>query len=438
MPALVCVLASARISQAQNTQIVNKVETGRVHQIDISDSIGIPGSTEPWQEIQVSAKARGELVSVPVDEGQPVKQGDVLFQQDMRADEIALAKATAELEKAQAELKKMHAGFQPAEVEAVRREEASAKSKRDAARDDWERLKPLAEKKIISAIEATRARSAFEVAESDLSRAEARRKLLESGFRSEEVQISYAGMKVQQAEVDDIKRKLDDHKIKAPATGTIVKKIKQQGEWVNEGDPVFAMVVLDPIKLRIEAPQANVSSVHPGQKAKVVVDGLGKKAFDAEVMRIIPQATERSRNFPVLLKVANPEALLGAGMYARVTLNVGESRKAITVPREAVRNLGIRQVVYRVDPLPGDFKWDPPAPPPTKAGAPAPPAPAPPDSIAREIEVDISSELPTEIVVKSKVQGQLESGSEIVVNGNSRLKDGSLLLRLNPVMPGAG
>lgn len=436
----VFLLASA--SQAQGPQFVNKVETGRVALREITEVVDDVGSAEAWQEIEISAKTRGLLVDVPVMEGQHVKAGDLLFQQDLRPDEIALDKAQAELERAQAELKKMHAGFQPKEIEAMKREVAAAKTRRDAARDDWERLRPLADQEVISASEATRARTAYEVTEAELSRAQARLALIEDGFRSEEVQIAYAGVKAQEANVADIKRRLDDHSIESPAGGIIVKKLKEPGEWVNEGEGVVVLLVLDPIKLRIEVAQSDVTKIKPGLMAKVSIDGLPGKEFQGEVMSVIPQATTGSRNFPVLIKVSNEEGLIAAGMFTRVSLNVGDPRPALAVPRFAVRNLGYRQVIYRVDPLPDGFVFSPPEPKGGKGrgGGPGGPKGEPviPDSIASEIEVEIVTELEDATIIRPKVQGELIEGSEVILQGQSRLKDGDLLKRLNQEMPGAG
>lgn len=430
---------------AQPPQMVNKVETGFVRQIEISTTLELTGSVEAWQEIEVSAKVRGVLVSLPAEEGKPVKRDQVLFEQDSRFERIALVRAGAELDKAEAELAKMRSGFLPQEIDEARRAVAAAKAVSDAAREDWERLRPLADQEVISASEATRSFSAFKVAESEHARALARLDLFEKGFRDEEVLIALAEVKVREAAVAEIRNRLDDHRITAPADGVIVRRIKEQGEWANEGEGVVVMVVLDPVKLRADVPQGQIASIRLGQKARVEVDGLPGRKFTAEVTNIIPQANLGTRNFPVLMQVQNSDRALAAGMFARAFISVGELRRVMVVPREAVRNLGLRQVVYRIDPLPEDFVWTPPPPPPNmggrggRGGGPMGKKKViEPDSIAREIEVIVTDELDTEVVIRPKVEGLLEVGSEIVIMGNSRLRDDSLLRRLNPAIPGAG
>ncbi len=422
--------------------MVHKVEVGPIRELEITRRLEFTGSVDAWQEIEISSKARAQIVALPVEEGEVVRQGDLLFEMDARAEEIALARAKAELEKAEAELKKMTAGYLPEEIEEARRGVTAAQARLNAARDDWERLRPLAEQEVIPPSEATRARVAFEVAQSEVSRAQARLDILEQGFRSEEVQIAAAEVKVRRATVDDILRRLADHRITAGETGVVVTKLKETGEWANEGEAVLRMVVLDPMRLRLEVPQADLGLIARGQRAEMTVDGLGDRVFAAEVTNVIPQARLGTRNFPVMLRVDNSSGLLAAGMFARVKVLVGEPRRALVVPREAVRNLGVKLVVYRVDPLPPDFEYVPPAPP---AGRNAPPGGlnpmarmAVPNGRAREIEVIVTDELQTEVAIRSREAGEIEALTEVVIFGNSRLTDGALLHRINGSLPGAG
>ena len=226
-----------------------------------------------------------------------VEAGDLLFEQDARFERIALTRAQAELEKAQAEHSKRDAGFLPQEIEEAQRGVAAAKSRSEAAKDEWERLRPLAENQVISESEASRAKSLYEVAAAELFRAEARLNIFQQGFRSEEVQIARAEVRVREAMVKEIESRLEDLAMGAPASGVIIAKHKEAGEWTSEGEPVVSMVVLDPIKIRAEVAQRHVSAMKPGQMARMTVDGLPDRSFEAEVQSVIPQANTGTRNF---------------------------------------------------------------------------------------------------------------------------------------------
>lgn len=432
---------SVFVVHAQSPDMVFKIESGAVKEIELSETLEFTGSLEAWQDIEISSKIQAEITSLPLEEGQPVRKGELLFELDSRAEKIALERASGELEKAKSAFKKLSSGYLPDEIDTTRKALSAAEARLAAAEDEWERLSPLAEQSVIPASEATRAKAAYEIAKSEHSQAKSRLNLIEQGFRSEEVQVASFEVKVRQASVDDIKRRIQDHRITAPENGVVIAKKKEAGEWATVGEPVLTMVVLDTLRLRIEVPQAQVAQMTPGLASQMTVDGLPGELFPARVTNVIPQAKIGTRNFPVLLAVDNANRKLAAGMFARVKLKVGEPRKVLTIPREAVQYRGNKLVAYRVDGLAKDFVYQPPAPPPGK-GAPKPGGPPPivtmPDGSAREIEIIITDELETEVAIQPKVAGQLPAGSEIVVLGGSRLQEGSLVHRLSANFPGAG
>src|SRR5690606_11477030 len=81
---------------------------------------------------------------------------------------------------------------------------------------------------------------------------------------------------------------------------------------------------------------------------------LADRTFTGEVVQIVPFADPRTRSFPVKVRVANviedDVPLLKANMFAEVTLPVGQQRKALVVPKDAVVLGGDRPVVFIFEP----------------------------------------------------------------------------------------
>jgi len=380
------------------------------------------GSLEALQDIQISSQLQGQIVSLLVDEGERVQQGQLLCELDDRADLIALERAKAELEKAEHLLRKLQAGARAEEIEDARKALSAAEAVVTATQDDWGRVSELVEQGIAAVSELVRVRSDYDVSLAQLSQAQARLQLTELGSRPEDILVAQAEVKVRSAQVHDIERRLEEHRIRAPADGTITSKLKESGEWTGSGETVMVLVVLNTIKLKIEVPQEYVSKIRPGLKATVNIPGLEGEPFEANVRAVIPKAQVGSRNFPVLLRLENPDLKLSAGMYARVELDVDEGRNVLTVPREAVQYRGQQLVVFRVDP-----------PAPADVGS-APAADSvEPDAVARQVGVSITRELEREVVVEPVEPRELRSGSEIVTMGGTRLKNGSLLRRIDEV-----
>jgi HlyD family secretion protein len=413
-------LWGAPASEAGN--IVYRVETGKVSERRLTRKLSIFGSLDAFQEVEISPTLQGQIVSMLVDEGDRVQQGQPLFELDNQADLIALERAKAELEKAEHQLRKLKAGSRPEEVEDVRKALSAAEAVTTAARDEWERVSQLVEQGVAAVSELVRVRADYDVSLAQLSQAKARLELVELGSRNEDILVAQAEMKVRSAQVRDIERRLEEHRISAPSDGTITSKLKEAGEWTDGGETVLILVVLNPMRLRIEVPQEYVAKIRPGLKAAVDIPGLEGEQFEANVRTVIPQAQVGSRNFPVLLRLENADLRLSAGMYARVELNVDEGRDVLTVPREAVQYRGQQLVVFRVDP------------PSLVDGEPASVAATEEhDTVARQIGVSITRELEREVVIETTGSGELRKGSEIVTMGGTRLKDGSLLRRLDEV-----
>ncbi|MDA1274098.1 MAG: efflux RND transporter periplasmic adaptor subunit [Verrucomicrobia bacterium] len=411
-----------------SAQVVTRVETGKVREQQLSRKLDFSGSLEAFQQIQISSKGRGQIIRMHVEEGQSVTKGQPLFELDSREDRIALARAQAELEKAQFEFEKLKSGYQPQEIEETKRRMAASEAVLTAAKDEWERTTQLAEQGIAAASELGKARSEYDVAIAQLSQARARLALIESGFRFEDIQIAQSEVKVRRAQVSDIQRQLEDQSTLAPFDSIIAARLKEEQEWTNEGDPILVMLVLNPMKLRVEAPQRNIVFIRPGQMATVTVPGLEGEIFEAKVIQIIPQAQIGSRNFPVVLQMDNKDRKLAAGMYAKVHLEIDEKPMVLTLPREAIQYREQKLVVYRVDPTPKN-------PTTSNTSQELGKDPTLQDSMATEVEVAIVSELERELVIEAKHAGDLWDGCEVVVMGGTRLTGGAPLHRLMPTDP---
>ncbi len=387
----------------------HRVELGAVRTQNLSTRLNSFGSIEPFRRLEMSAKGQGLIVSLPVEEGGWVKKDDVLFVLDRRADQIARKRAEAELSKAELELKKLEAGSRPGEIEEASRQLAASNAVLQAAEDDWKRVQNLAEQGIAAQSELVRARSEFDVSLARHSQAEARLALIKEGTRNEEVLIAEAEVLIRRVAVEEISRRLEDLTVRAPFSGVIARQVREIGEWVSPGSIVLDMMVMDPMKLRISMPQKHIASISSGQIASITIPGLGGAEWKGTVKAIIPLASEGSRNFPVLLELANPDRRLAAGMYAKVALTLDDGSAVNVIPRTALQYRKQVMVVYRFQAGEG-----------TELGT------------VEEVPVEVGQELEGEIVVHTKSELQLTDGDIIVKLGGSKLKDGDRVRVLPP------
>lgn len=327
------------------------VQVAKAQSRELAPTLEFTGSIEPWRVIEIGSEVAGLVRDIPIEEGQPLDEGVCVCELDQTAVAIEMRRLNALVDSARAEYDRLVAGFRSEEIEESRKRVASAVARFERARDDLARQGPLVRQGVLTQTEGTRLEAAAREAEADLQSAQARLDLLVRGYRSEEVEVAKANLEMNRADLADASRRLQLHTIKTPLDCVVVDRLKEPGEWVTEGEAVAQVVVLDPLRLRIEVPQIHLSKVKPGLLARIEVDGLADQTFHAEVERIVPRAGMTSRNFPVLMRLPNPDGLLQSGLFARVRLSLGEEKPFTVIPREALQIRGESLIVLVVDPI---------------------------------------------------------------------------------------
>ena len=136
------------------------------------------------------------------------------------------------------------------------------------------------------------------------------------------------------ASAEEVKRR---HRLTAPFAGMIVARAVEVGEWAKRDEAAVELVALDRLRIRATLPQADYTRVSRGAAAEVRFDELPEQTFRGEVFARVAAGDARSRTFPVLIDIPNPDRLLAPGMSARVRVDLsGGEDSVLTVPRDAV------------------------------------------------------------------------------------------------------
>ncbi len=124
--------------------------------------------------------------------------------------------------------------------------------------------------------------------------------------------------------------------IRAPFDGVLGIRKVNLGQYINPGDAIVSLQMLDPIHLNFSLPEQEVSRVSVGQDVSAVVDALQGQRFDGAITAIESQVDASTRNFLVQATLANPDETLRPGTFARVSSDLGEALSALAVPQTAV------------------------------------------------------------------------------------------------------
>lgn len=150
----------------------------------------------------------------------------------------------------------------------------------------------------------------------------------------------------------------------APLGGIVTQRNTSIGTMVDASQTLFEIV--DPAFMwaEIDIREADLSVLRVGQAVVVTVDGLGAREFTGRIDYIAPAVDPKTRTVMARARLANPDGILRANMYARVRIAAGDSRGSVAVPRKAVQQAAGVSLVFvqlavdsyetrRVEVLPG-------------------------------------------------------------------------------------
>ncbi|MGH0034662.1 MAG: efflux RND transporter periplasmic adaptor subunit [Myxococcota bacterium] len=135
--------------------------------------------------------------------------------------------------------------------------------------------------------------------------------------------------------------------IRSPVTGRVVDRLAEPGDTAVPGRSLLR--IYDPTLLRVEAPVRESLAVHlkVGDVLRVEVPALGEPV-DGRIDEIVPFAERGARTLLVKLSLPRSDARLFAGMFARVAIPAGQSRR-LRLPEAAVERVGQLEYVTVVD-----------------------------------------------------------------------------------------
>ena len=276
------------------------------------------------REATVSAQITGKVTEVLFDEGDRVKEGQVIARLDDTAQKAALAQAQAQLQSAQAVLTQDEAQL--------------AQSRRDVARDD-----DLVQRHLVSQQETEQART-----------------LVETGtalVQSQHKQIELAAANVRAAQVQ-----LDYCTVRAPFSGVVIAKAAQVGEIVSPLSAgggftrtgIGTLVDMDSLEIEVDVNEAYINRVAPGQPVESVLNAYPDWRIPSHVIAIIPTADRSKATVKVRIGFDLKDARIVPDMGVRVSFEekaaagaaAQQRPRGVLVPAGALRKDGSEDVVY--------------------------------------------------------------------------------------------
>jgi Cu(I)/Ag(I) efflux system membrane fusion protein len=131
----------------------------------------------------------------------------------------------------------------------------------------------------------------------------------------------------------------------APASGIVLKREAVPGKYVEPGTALYEVADLSTVWISADIYESEVKAVTLNQQASVTLAAYPGEIFRGTVAYIYPTLNTETRTVRVRLELPNPELKLKPGMFGNVRLQT-EVVKTLVVPKEAVLETGLRQLVF--------------------------------------------------------------------------------------------
>lgn len=318
------------IGQPKQTE----VELAKAKKTSIIEKVSASGQVQPVVEVKLSPEVSGELIELNVEEGDPVKVGDVLAK--VRPDNFISA-----VEQSRASLNQ-----QKANLASSRASLARAQATFTRAQQDFDRQKKLYDEKVISEADWQLAQQNFAIAENDLKSA------------SESVEAAKFIVKSSEASLSQQQENLRRTTVTAPMTGTVSKLSVEKGETVLgtqqfQGTEMMRIADLNKMEVRVNVNENDIIRVALNDTALIDVDSYSHldKEFKGIVTSIANTANDKASadavtEFEVRIQILNTSYAdlikegskypFRPGMTASVEIITDRKQNILTLPLSAV------------------------------------------------------------------------------------------------------
>lgn len=257
-----------------------RVETAEAERRDITQVVTAFGRAQPEVEVTISSDVSGEIIALPVKEGDQVQQGDLLARIKPDAYVAQVEQMEASLNQAKATLEQRRADL----LQAERR---------------YQRQEKLYEREVVSESDLEDAKTSYEVAQAN--------------FEAAKYQVENA-----EARLQEMEKQLAKTSIYAPMDGTVSKLSVESGERVvgtsqMQGTEMMRIARLDQMELEVDVNENDVVNVTMQDTASIEIDAYPDESFHGKVTEIANSARvegqgtqEQVTNFPVKVRVLDP------------------------------------------------------------------------------------------------------------------------------------
>ena len=287
-----------------------EVTTEHVSIKEVIHIVTATGKIEPEVVVAISPDVSGEIIELPIKDGQNVKQGDLLLkiQPDIYINQVEQSLA---------------------QLNSAKSQSLDSRARKLKAEDDFRKASTLYKEKLIS--------------ESDYISAKTNEETARAVYQSSRHTIEQ-----NKSLLDQNQDRLKKTVVSAPISGSIIVLNNKLGERVVgtgqfPGTEVLRLANLDSMQVKVEVNENDIVNVKPGNPVSIKVDAFGDRIFKGVVHEISNSAISKAAgtqeevtNFSVKIHIFNHDRLLKPGMSATADIESQRVKNALVVPIQSV------------------------------------------------------------------------------------------------------
>jgi HlyD family secretion protein len=356
LASLIIVVTTAVVWRSTSSSVeVEAVQTATETGINLtagSPVLTASGYVVARRRAVVSAKIQGRLADLQVEEGDRVEEGHVFARLESADFHAAVARARAQLHRADALVAAARA-----QINSVVAGIARADADRSEALRQLRVAQKLSADELLPIDQLDASRSRVQVADATAGQAHAEQQRARADLDRAIAERAQAA-----ADVTYQEALLQNTVIRAPFTGTVVRKMAEVGESVAPIPPgvnistasgaIVALADLDTLEVEVDVAEANVATLQPNQPAEVIVEAFPDRKYQGVLRQVIPTADRTRATVMVKVTILDKDAKLKPEMSAKVTFTeptqasaTATNERIVVVPATAiVTRAGVSQV----------------------------------------------------------------------------------------------
>jgi multidrug efflux pump subunit AcrA (membrane-fusion protein) len=309
-------------NEGDNRGPVTAIKVQRPDRIQRPVTVEASGTIEAVETAEIGFQIAGRVARVLVEEGRHIRTGQLIAELDATDYQYGLQASEGQAGVAQAGRDKAQTGTRPEELE-------QARAAYEKAEFDYQRYRQLYERKSMAPVDFAKVEAAYRAAK-------AQYEMAQNGARKEDRAAADSAVKQAQAQVGVSRKRVSDTRLVSPIDGIIARRSIDPGEIVNAGMPVFSIMNLNPARVRVGIPEADIGKISVGQHARITIPALEESAFSGTVELVGVAADPNSRTFTAKIAVPNRSLQLKAGMIAEASIEASGRINVVTIPGEAI------------------------------------------------------------------------------------------------------